>query len=47
MVELVKELPGLEVYVISGRIPGRVEQALRETHVAGGTVIRDPNRPNP
>ena len=45
MVKLVEELPGLEVYVISGRIPGRVEQALCEAQVAGGTVIRSPNGP--
>lgn len=39
MVELVEALPELEVYVISGRLPGRVQQALLSTP-EGGTAIR-------
>jgi len=39
MVGLVEELPELEVYVISGRLPGRVQQALLGAP-EGGTAIR-------
>lgn len=39
MVELVEIVPDLEVYLISGRQPGRVQQALLSAP-EGGTVIR-------
>jgi hypothetical protein len=40
MVDLVRELPGLEVRLVSGERPGALQATLLGSQSAGGTLIR-------
>ena len=40
MLNLVRHLPGLEVRIISGLLPGALEAAILENDCTRGTVIR-------
>jgi isopentenyl phosphate kinase len=46
MLELVEEMPALEVVVLSGRGPGRITTALTDPATAGGTLITATHEPS-